>query len=73
LLLTGLMDNNIEMIKDGYGGIIIGSLSEEGTELYLQRYDKNANLLWGINGIVHEELDSEDDFALLNWEKASMQ
>ncbi|MDP8321775.1 MAG: T9SS type A sorting domain-containing protein, partial [Candidatus Stygibacter australis] len=67
LLLTGLMDNNIEMIKDGYGGIIIGSLSEEGTELYLQRYDKNANLLWGINGIVHEELDSEDDFALLNW------
>jgi len=69
LLLTGSMNNNIEMIKDGYGGIIIGSLSEEGTELFLQRFDINANLLWGINGIVFYELGSEDDFALLNWEE----
>ncbi|MCF7913319.1 MAG: T9SS type A sorting domain-containing protein [Candidatus Cloacimonetes bacterium] len=67
ILLTGTMYNNFKMIADGFGGIITGSLSENGNELLLQRCDINANMLWGINGIVNEDLGSEDDFALINW------
>ena len=69
VILTGVMDNSIQVIGDGFGGIVIGSLSESGNELMLQRCGINADQYWGINGIIHEELGSEDDFAILNWEE----